>query len=251
MTESDQVMADPSNEQTPRARPTTFRLTESLRTTNAAAIAGVAYAVLAVAQRALFQMLPDTNATELAAWFNDESNRDLMLLALNLASFATVAFLWFVAAIRRQVGDKEDQFFATVFVGSGSVLIIASLLAAAATTSPAIGARLLGGEVSASAAEFAASFGTTVSLVVAPRMEAVFVMATSTVILRSRALPRWLAIAGYSLGVIMFLAPFVSEAVGFGFPIWVLLVSIVLLLTASVELDDKHPRPATPSDTTP
>ncbi|NKB40752.1 MAG: hypothetical protein GKR86_06820 [Ilumatobacter sp.] len=82
-------------------------------------------------------------------------------------------------------------------------------------------------------------------------MEAVFVMATSTVILRSRALPRWLAIAGYSLGVIMFLAPFVSEAVGFGFPIWVLLVSIVLLLTASVELDDKHPRPATPSDTTP
>lgn len=239
-------MADPPNEEKPTDQTAGFRLTESLRTTNSAAIAGVAYAVLSVATRALFQTLPDSSASDLAAWFSVESNGDSMLLALNLASFATVAFLWFVAVIRRQVGDREDQFFATVFVGSGTVLVIASLIAAAATTSPAIGARLLGSEVSESAADFAASFGTTMSLVVAPRIEAVFVMTTSTVILHSEALPRWLAIVGYGFGGVMFLAPFVSESMSFGFPIWVLLVSIVLLLATPRDLNGDGSSPAQP-----
>jgi hypothetical protein len=44
------------------------------------------------------------------------------LVGLYLAPFAGIAFLWFIAAIRSQLGEREDRFFATVFLGSGLLL---------------------------------------------------------------------------------------------------------------------------------
>jgi hypothetical protein len=40
-------------------------------------------------------------------------------------------FLWFIAVVRDQVGAREDQFFATGFLGSG-LIFVAMLFAAAA-----------------------------------------------------------------------------------------------------------------------
>lgn len=154
-------------------------------------------------------------------------------------SVATVAFLWFVAVIRRRIGTREDQFFSTVFVGSGIVLIVSRLLASAAAVSPAIGARLLGaGDLESTEIAIAEGLGGAVALVVAPRMQAVFVIATSTVVLRSRALPLWLAYLGYALGLTLFVVPFLIEPMGFLFPAWVLLVSVVVLVTRTHDLDD-------------
>jgi hypothetical protein len=48
-----------------------------------------------------------------------------------LCRIARVAFLWFVRVLRDRLGEKEDQFFATVFLGSG-VLVLTVLFAAAA-----------------------------------------------------------------------------------------------------------------------
>jgi hypothetical protein len=42
-----------------------------------------------------------------------------------------VAFLWFVGVLRDKLGAREDLFFATVFLGSG-LLMLAMLFAAAA-----------------------------------------------------------------------------------------------------------------------
>src|SRR6516225_6883877 len=50
---------------------------------------------------------------------------------MNLVPFAGVAFLWFVGVLRDRLGGREDQFFATVFLGSG-LLLLAMLFAAAA-----------------------------------------------------------------------------------------------------------------------
>ena len=86
-----------------------------------------------------------------------------------------------------------------------------------------------------------------IALVVAPRMQAVFVIATSTVVLRSRALPLWLAYLGYVLGLVLFTVPLVIEPMGLLFPSWVLLVSVVLLVTRARDLDDD----ATVDDTAP
>ena len=58
---------------------------------------------------------------------------------------------------------------------------------------------------------------------------AVFVFSTSTVVLRSRVLPLWLAYLGYGIAVAMFVVPFIFEPMGVVFPCWVLLVSVVVL----------------------
>jgi hypothetical protein len=56
--------------------------------------------------------------------------------ALNLIPFAGIAFLWFIAVIRAQVGAAEDRFVGTVFLGSG--LIFVGLLFAAAAALAAV-----------------------------------------------------------------------------------------------------------------
>ena len=54
-----------------------------------------------------------------------------VVLALNLVPFAGIAFLWFIGVLRDRLGDQEDRFFATVFLGSG-LLFLAMLFASAA-----------------------------------------------------------------------------------------------------------------------
>ena len=41
-----------------------------------------------------------------------------MAIALNLVPFAGIAFLWFTGVIRDRIGEREDRFFATVFLGA-------------------------------------------------------------------------------------------------------------------------------------
>ena len=224
---------------------TNTRLGRRVRTVEAAAIAGIIYALLSLATRTILFSIPNADDPQLVDWFNEPANQDLLLLALNLTSVATVAFLWFVAVIRRRIGEREDQFFSTVFVGSGIVLIVSRLLATAAVVSPAFSARVDGGDIDSSVVSVAVGLGSTVALVVAPRIQAVFVIAASTVVLRSRALPTWLAYLGYVLGGIKFVVPFVIEPMNVLFPVWVLLVSVVLLLTHTQDLlDDRDPTSA-------
>ena len=53
------------------------------------------------------------------------------LVGLYLVPFSGIALLWFIGVIRDRIGEREDRFFATVFLGSG-LLFIAMLFAAAA-----------------------------------------------------------------------------------------------------------------------
>jgi len=214
------------------------------RSVEAAAVAGIAYSFLTVF--ALFQLnrypklsLPEE---ELTAWFDDGQNRALLVAALGASSVAAIAFLWFIAVIRRRLGDREDQFFATVFLGSGIVNVAISLVAAAAIASPAIAVTVLdAAEVSSSSASLAGGLGAALLLVVAPRVQAVFIFTTSTVILRSRVLPSWVAGAGYLLGLAMFIIPIVWRSLGVAFPVWVFVVSIVLIVVRPSHLEIDRP----------
>jgi hypothetical protein len=53
-------------------------------------------------------------------------------------------FLWFVAVIRDQIGEREDRFFATVFLGSGVIFVALLFAASAVASAPLVGARYLG-----------------------------------------------------------------------------------------------------------
>jgi hypothetical protein len=63
------------------------------------------------------------------SWLSANSNS--VALGLNLLLFAGIAFLWFIGALRDRLGDLEDRFFATVFLGSG-LLFLGTLFTAAA-----------------------------------------------------------------------------------------------------------------------
>ena len=71
--------------------------------------------------------------------------RDTWLAALYLVPFAGIAFLWFLAALRRRIGRLEDQFFSTVFLGSG-LMFVAMLFAASAAASAALAAGRFGAD---------------------------------------------------------------------------------------------------------
>jgi len=203
-----------------------------------AAIAGVAYSILAVAALVLLQTFPnsfsDTEALE--SWFADAQNRWGLILGMNLAAISAIAFLWFVAVIRRRMGEREDRFIATVFLGSGILYIGIWLVAAASVASFAFAFERFGeASIDSGTATFLVGFAEGLILVVAPRLQGAFVLSTSTLILRTEMLPKWLGYLGYIVGFVMLIIPVVYEPTGLGFPIWVLIVSATLLISKSAQ----------------
>jgi hypothetical protein len=214
------------------------------RSIEAAAAAGMAYSILAVLALTRMSSYPnlDSSEAELTSWFDDDGNQILLAGALTLASVSAIAFLWFVAVIRRRLGDREDRFFATVFFGSSIAYVAVWLVGSAVLAGPAIAMTTLdAAEVTASSASLAGGVAAALILVVAPRIQAVFIFTTSTVIMRSKVLPTWLAVVGYLAGLMMFLAPLVYVPLAYTFPVWVFLVSVVLIIVRPSTLDSASP----------
>lgn len=232
----------------PASRPP--RSAERARSIEAAAAAGICYSVLTVLALNRMSTYPDLDASgaELTAWFDDDTNRFMLAGALSLASVSAIAFLWFIAVVRRRLGEHEDKFFATVFLGSGITYVAIWLVGSAALAGPAIAMTTLdAAEVSPASASLAGGVAAALLLVVAPRVEAVFIFSTSTVFLRSSVLPSWVAYVGYVAGLVMFLAPLIWVPLGYAFPTWVFIVSVVLLVVRPSSLESEVGDPAIPS----
>lgn len=114
-------MSDPNNT-LPRARLTTPR---------AAAIAGILFSLLLVTSLALIRISVPTNPLDAGDWL--ATGWRSVNLALNMLPFAGIAFMWFIGVVCDRLGEHEDRFFATVFLGSG-LLFLAMLFASAAVT---------------------------------------------------------------------------------------------------------------------
>jgi len=204
------------------------------RSVESAAVAGVVYAVLTVIALILITRFPELTLSDedVTAWFDETDHKAVLVLGLNLAAVSAIAFLWFVAVIRRRLGDLEDRFLGTVFFGSAIVYVVIWLVSAAILAAPAVALTILEtGAVDGATATLAWGFAAALVLVVAPRIQAVFVFTTSTIILRSAVLPRWLALFGYVVGVILLTVPLITQPTGVGFPVWVLVVSVTILLS--------------------
>jgi hypothetical protein len=199
-----------------------------LRAPRAAAIAGILFSTLLIASVLLVRWSIPYDPRDAGAWLATRS--DTVALALNLVPFSGVAFLWFIGVLRDRLGAREDRLFSTVFFGSG-LLFLAMLFFSAATT----GSLVLGH--AADPARFAGSqtfaFGRLIVYeifnIYAIKMAAVFMVVTSTLALRTRFLPRWVAVLGYGIAALLVLNSRYIEWLILAFPGWVLLVSLAIL----------------------
>jgi hypothetical protein len=199
-----------------------------------AAAAGIVYSLLATVALLSVDRIPSPSSTELewTEWIEDSENQWLLILFLNLASVSAVAFLWFVAVIRRRVGDREDRFFATVFLGSALVYVSLWLVAASIVASPAIVSNLDDGRpLDWEVYRLAEGTAAAILLVAIPRISAVFVASTSTVFLRTGVVPNWLAYVGYTVAFGLFFMPLVTTPLGLGLPLFVLIASVTILVS--------------------
>jgi hypothetical protein len=109
-------------------------LARAIRQPKAAAVAGLVFGLILTTVLLLLQSVAPQTTSELGSWAEDQSRRDSVVVALALIPFAGVAFLWFIAVVRSELGRLGDRFFETVFLGSG-LLFVAMLFAAAADLS--------------------------------------------------------------------------------------------------------------------
>ena len=159
----------------------------------AGAIAGILFAVLFGVSVTIMNNTMADVATDTGAWLHSDSGQ--FKLALGLIPFAGLFFLWFIAVARERLGRFEDQFFATVFLGSG-LLFLAMVFAAAAS------AGALAAAYAKAPATFAASstylYGREVVAqifaVYALKMAAVFLLSQATLWLRTKVMPKWMAL---------------------------------------------------------
>jgi hypothetical protein len=200
-----------------------------LKTPRAAAIAGIIFSVLFIMGQLLIRSSIPANPLSSAADVVNHSQR--ISRALNLVPFAGIAFLWFIAVIRDRLGNLEDRFFATVLLGSG-LLYIAMFFASAALTGGLLLVLSNGPESPIQSGAYAVSRAQIYQLmnIYAIKMSGVFIIVTSTIALRTRIFPRWMAFLGYALALLLLLTVGVLQWTPLVFPLWVLLVSACILI---------------------
>jgi hypothetical protein len=196
----------------------------SLKTPRAAAVAGIVFALLAITGDLLvWSAIPagsPGSGSEITA------HSKILSAAFNLVPFAGIAFLWFIAVVRDQIGAFEDRFFATVVLGSG-LLYIAMYFASAALAGGLLSALTSQGENLMRSGAYTAARAQIyqISNIYAIKVAGVFMISTSTVSLRTRIIPRWLTYLGYALALFLLLAVGSIQWTPIVFPLWVLFMS--------------------------
>jgi MFS family permease len=206
-------------------------LRASLRTPRAAGVAGIIFSLLLGTALVLIRLAAPAGVSEGSATLTDQGTRRSIVIALNLVPFAGIAFLWFIGVIRDRVGDREDRFFATVFLGSG-LLFVGMLF---------VGAAVAGGLLAGAAAPAGSALSTelwdleqrvisTLLNVYAIRMGAVFILSTTVIGVRTGIIPRWLAMAGYAAAAILLFLVTISPWVNLVMPVWAFVLSVHILV---------------------
>lgn len=201
-----------------------------LKTPKAAAIAGIVFAVLLIVIFTLFRSAVPGSPTESGEWLAHDWRK--AALGLNLIPFAGVAFLWFIGVLRDRLGAKEDRFFATVFFGS-ALLFMAMLFVAASLVGALI---IIGSSAKATALidsqtfHFARAASYILVNIYAAKVATVFMVSTSTLVIYTSIAPRWIAILGYALAVVLLVGSYFATWTIIVLPLWVLLISIAILI---------------------
>jgi hypothetical protein len=186
---------------------------------------GIAFFVLFVVG---FLVIPTPNSgtdtAKWARWWNDSGHRTGAVVGAYLIVVGLLAFVWFMWDLNQRLREPSGVMitFGSLFVGLG---LVSTLIRAAIP-----GGKIFGDTPVPAGADLARQFdniGFAVLLVAGALAAGAFTATASYLARRDAILPGWLTITGYVVAVLQLAAglflPFVL------FPLWVLVVSIVLL----------------------
>jgi hypothetical protein len=158
-----------------------------------------------------------------------------------LMPFAGISFLWFIGVVRDGFGRYEDRFFASVFLGSG-LLFLAMMFVSTAVAAGlvAIDSGVVDPAAHAEVVDFGKMVVLATSKTYAIRMAAVFMISAATIWLRTGLMPKWLTLLTYLVALAILVASDLSMWINMAFPVWVLVVSMLLLVRAGVIDVDGH-----------
>jgi hypothetical protein len=211
------------------AKNTEVLVRPELKTPRAAAIAGILFAVLYGTSWVLIRLAIPADALEASDWFDSQAKN--LSLAMSLVPFAGISFLWFMGVVRDRMGRQEDQFFSTLFFGTG-YLYLGMTFASAATiggilvlyaSDPGL---LAGGGIYS----LALVISNRLNSVYAVRMAGAFMFVLGTIWVRTGVMPRWLAWVTYVLAAVLLISVGFTPWVILVFPAWVLAISVAILV---------------------
>lgn len=204
-----------------------LRAESPLRTPRAAAVAGIIFSALSITALTLLRLSAPPSPAVAGIWLTDSAHRAALAIGLNLVPFAGIAFLWFIGVLRDRIGEREDRFFATVFLGSG-LLFVAMLFAAAAISGGLI-ADVSSGPPDASTLALGRNITTALLNVYSMRMAAVFTLTTVTIGRRTEIVSRWLTAAGLACALVLLIGIGISPWAELVFPAWIMALSVDIL----------------------
>jgi len=207
------------------------RWRDRLASVEAAAVAGIICAAgWSIGLRGLLAT-PAAGATdaEIARFYGNSGVGLDAVVLLQVIVFATIAFIWFVGVVRSRLGEREPRLVGTVFLGGAILLAGLTFVGSAALAAPSVLVEA-GGTPDPGAAAISRALAVTVLSVFAPRVATLVMFSTAALARRARALPRWLIVVTYVVGVAEFVNVTISAPTVYVFPAWIALVSVVLLV---------------------
>ena len=184
------------------------------------------------------------DASEAVAYFEDD--RTTIYIGSMLVMAGALLLIWFVATLREAIVARAPQStrLGSVVFGGG----LAAAIAAMSLPVAQVGGAFAGeeeGELEPGAAQ-ALYYATDGFFVVAMYGAALLVLATAVAIFRTRIFPVWLGWASVLLGIWLLIAPIGWIALIFAFPLWLIVVAVLLWRATTAAGPATAPASSTP-----
>ncbi|GAA4857984.1 hypothetical protein ACFQ34_17255 [Pseudonocardia benzenivorans] len=211
---------------------------EAAKNARLTGVLGIAFAVLMVLALLFVNRSPGLGVSDSAyeSFYGQGGTTVLITVGLYLVPFAGIAFLWHMTALRllvRELAPDLPGIPSTLQLLSGGLFVGLLFCGTAAAGAVAlvndIGTGPLPGPEVGRALT---SIGYAIVFVYAVRAAGMYVMTTTTLLMKAGVLPRWLGVLSYLLAAAMLVATTFNPAVVLVLPGWAVIVGVVVLVRA-------------------
>lgn len=230
---------------------------KTISAARAAGWSGAVFALLPIVALMLLYHVPGLGVPDstYAQFYASNAHGVLIVLGLYVVPFAGIAFLWHMSASRvvtRTLDGAGSDIPHWLYLASGTVFVCMTFAGSAAVGAVALLTVFSTAPLpSVDVARALSSTGYGLMFVYGVRAAGMFMIAGTRLARATGLLPRWLAVVSYLVAAFLLVNTTFHPAVLLVFPLWIAVMSVVMLLdarTASTAIP--VPPPASPPDST-